>query len=298
VRTVERRRLERGGASPTAAARVAESLTPGSMTAALDCGDAFWDAARRAADDSSGDAVVAPEPVFLCPVDPPAYRDFMVFEEHFSFGYRWQDLPVPDVLYEFPISYMGSTQAFLGPEAVVPWPGYTDEMDIELELGIVIRRTTKDVPRDRAAEVIAGLTILNDFSARDIQRREMKGSLGPSKGKHFASSAGPWIATMDEIPAQGLRMRSRVNGEQWADTSSSEMIWSIEDIVCWAAAGEHLAAGTLLGTGTCNGGSGVEIGRRLAPGDIVELEVEKLGTLRNSLSSPSPTWMPTAKSRG
>lgn len=249
-----------------------------------------------AARDDSGDGYVPSDAItFACPVDPPAYRDFMAFEEHFSYGYRWQGAPVPDVLYQLPISYMGSTQAFVGPDEEVYWPGYTDEMDLELELGIVIKRSVRNVEPDQAGDVILGLAILNDFSARDIQRAEMAGALGPSKGKHFATSVGPWIATTDEIPAAGLRMRSRVNGQAWADAASSEMIWSFGEIVAWAASGEHLAAGTVLGTGTCNGGSGLEIERRLKPGDIVEFEVEKLGILRNTLAAPTPGWYPSPR---
>lgn len=297
VRAAERLRLERTGATPPAARRIAAAAAPPSMTAALEGGPTFLEAARAAAHEGSGDALAPAGAPFLAPVDPPAYRDFMVFERHFSSGYERRGLPVPDVLYEFPVSYMGSVQAFLGPADEVPWPHYSEHLDYELELGIVIGRDARDVRAEDAWAHVAGLTILNDFSARDVQAREMAGGLGPSKGKHFANAAGPWIATLDELSPESLRMTSRVNGETTCDATSAEMIWSIAEIVAWASAGERLAAGTLLGSGTANGGSGVEIGRKLAPGDVVELEIEVLGVLRNRIGSPGLGWMPEPRVR-
>ena len=121
----------------------------------------------------------------------------------------------------------------------------------------------------------------------------MPGGLGPSKGKHFACAIGPFVTTLDSLPADGLRMRARVNDETWCDTSSAEMIWSIAEIVAWTSQGEHLLPGMLLGSGTCNGGSTIEICRRLAPGDAVELEIEGLGVLRNRLGVPvTEGWLP------
>ena len=292
LRTAERLRLERRGASASGARRIAAGLVPASMTAALEGGHAFTDASLAAIEAMEEAAVIPDNPVFITPLDPPAYRDFMAFEGHFSFGYRWRGLPVPDVLYEFPVSYMGSVQGIIGPDEEVPWPHFTRHMDFELELGIVIGRRGRDVRPESAHEYVAGYTILNDFSARDIQLREMASGLGPSKGKHFASAVGPWIATPDEVPSEGLRMSARVNGETWCDTSSSEIMWSVSEIVAWASSGENIAAGTLLGTGTANGGSGVELGKKLAPGDLVELEIENLGVLRNRLGMPGDGWTP------
>jgi len=292
VRIAERLRLERSGTGAAAARRIAAAIVPASLSAAADAGRVFLDAAARAAADISGDARTPEDTPFTLPLEPVAYRDFMAFERHFSFGYKWRGVAVPDVMYEMPVSYIGSTQAFIGPEDEVPWPHYSEHLDYELELGIVIGRSGRDVYPDRAMDYVLGLTVLNDFSARDIQRREMEGGLGPSKGKHFATALGPWIATPDELPAAGLTMTAKVNGETTCRANSSEMIWSIAEIVAWAAAGEQLAAGTLLGSGTCNGGSGIELGRKLAPGDVVELEIDKLGVLRNRLGTPGTGWMP------
>jgi len=295
LRTAERMRLERRGASASGARRIAAEIAPGSMTAALEGGNAFTDAALAAIEVVEEAAAIPNDSVFIAPLDPPAYRDFMAFERHFSFGYRWRKLPVPGVLYEFPVSYMGSVQGIIGPDDEVPWPHFSRHMDFELELGIVMGRSGRDLRPESAPEYIAGYTILNDFSARDIQLREMAAGLGPSKGKHFASAVGPWIATPDEISPTGLRMRARVNGDTWCDTSSSEIMWSVPEIVAWASAGENLVAGTLLGTGTANGGSGVELDRKLVPGDLVELEIEGLGVLRNRLGMPGEGWTPTRR---
>jgi 2-keto-4-pentenoate hydratase/2-oxohepta-3-ene-1,7-dioic acid hydratase in catechol pathway len=297
VRTAERLRLERRGATTSAAARVAEAVAPGSLSAALELGDAFLEALRRAAEDESGDAV-AHDGRLLLPVDMPAYRDFMAFERHFVDAGRKAGRDVPDVLYELPVSYMGSIHAFVGPDDEVPWPSYTERMDYELELGIVVGRGGRDIPPEDALGHVLGLTILNDFSARDIQVREMAGGLGPSKGKHFASAAGPCIVTLEELDVESLGMDARVNGETWSSGSSGTMLWSVAELVAWAAAGEPLMAGTLLGSGTVGGGCGFELDRFLTPGDVVELEVEGIGVLRNRMGAPSETgWMPEPRQR-
>jgi 2-keto-4-pentenoate hydratase/2-oxohepta-3-ene-1,7-dioic acid hydratase in catechol pathway len=294
VRTHERLRLQRAGATPEAAARIAAATVPGSMSAALAGGDAFADAAAAALADTSGDARVDPAGRLTNALDPLAYRDFMCFAEHFSFGYRWQQRPVPEIMYELPVSYFGNPRAFIGPDDEVPWPHYTRRMDYELELGIVIGRPCTNVTPEEALDYVAGLTILNDFSARDIQAREMTGGLGPAKGKHFACGAGPYLVSLDALPWQdGLRMQARVNGETWCDATSAEMIWTIAEIVAWTSQGEQLQPGWLLGSGTCNGGSTIEIGRDLHPGDVVELEIEGLGVLRNRLGQPREGgWWP------
>lgn len=296
VRAAERLRLESHGATPEAARRISAAVVPGSLTEALKSGEAFLESVRRAAG-SEGVATVA-QPQFVAPVDPPAYRDFMAFEQHFVTAHGKSGREIPPVLYELPVSYMGSTQAFVGPEDDVPWPAYTEAMDYELELGIVVGRSGRDLRPEEALDHVLGLTILNDFSARDIQLREMAGGLGPSKGKHFASAVGPWIVSLDSLPDAGLAMEARVNGEVWSQGTTASMMWSVAELVAWASAGEVLEAGTLLGSGTVGGGCGLEIDRLLQPGDVVELEIEGLGTLRNRLASPSSNgWMPEARPR-
>ena len=297
VRVTERLRLERRGATTAAAARLAGALVPGSLTCALELGDEFREALARAADDRSGDATVEPQR-FLVPIDMPAYRDFMAFEEHFVNAGRRFGHVAPDVLYELPVSYMGSVQAFVGPDDEVPWPSYSERMDYELELGFVVSRGRRDILPEDALDHVLGLTILNDFSARDMQGREMAGNLGPSKGKHFASAAGPLITTLDELEVDSLAMTARVNGETWSTGTSGTMLWSIAELVAWASTGEVLATGTLLGSGTVGGGCGLEHDRFLSPGDVVELEIEGIGTLRNRLGTPPESgWLPEPRRR-
>jgi 2-keto-4-pentenoate hydratase/2-oxohepta-3-ene-1,7-dioic acid hydratase in catechol pathway len=296
VRSAERLRLEQAGATAAAAARIARALVPSSMSAALAGGAAFTEAGLAAAAETSGDAQVPASAPLINALDPSGYRDFMAFEGHFSFGYRWQGKPVPDVMYELPVSYFGNPLSFVGPDEVVSWPQYSEHLDYELELGIVIGRAGRDLTPEQALDHVAGLTILNDFSARDIQAREMAAGLGPSKGKHFACGAGPYLVTLDVLPKSGLRMRAHVNGQTWCDSSSADMIWSVGELVAFASQAERLEPGMLLGTGTCNGGSTIEISRRLAPGDVVELEIEGLGRLRNVLGEPAPKgWWPSRR---
>lgn len=297
LRGALRGQARRGGASDAGARRLAEALAPASMSAALALGPRFLDAAREVLREAPEDRILS-APCFTNALDPSNYRDFMVFERHFSFGYRWQGKPVPDVMYELPVSYAGNPLSFIGTGETIPWPGYTERLDYELELGIVIGSECTNVSPDEALGHVAGLTILNDVSARDIQAREMAGGLGPSKGKHFCCVTGPWITTLDEIPAEGLRMTAQVNGETLCDTTSAEMVWSVAEIVSWASQGEVLAPGTLLGSGTCNGGSTIERGVALAPGDRLELSIERLGTLRNELGVPAAdTPLPRARRR-
>jgi 2-keto-4-pentenoate hydratase/2-oxohepta-3-ene-1,7-dioic acid hydratase in catechol pathway len=199
------------------------------------------------------------------------------------------------VLYELPVSYFGNAHAVLGPDDEIPWPHYTDHMDYELELGIVIGVGGRDIAPDHALDHVLGLTAFNDFSARDIQLREMAAGLGPSKGKHFASAVGPRIVSLSALP-DALAMTARVNGHLWSEGSSGTLLWSIAELVAWASAGEPLVAGTLLGSGTVGGGCGLELDRRLDPGDVVELEIEGIGVLRNRLGTPARDgFMPAAR---
>ena len=298
VRSAERLRLIARGVSASVAGRLAAVLVPGSLTDALANGPLFTDALRAAVADAPAAALADPDAPLLAPVDPPAYRDFMVFEQHFRFSYDRSGTPVPDVLYELPVSYMGSAQAIVGPDAQVAWPHYSQHMDYELELGIVIGRDGRDLTPDQALDHVLGFTLLNDFSARDIQFREMSGRLGPSKGKHFASAVGPAVITLDAVDPAGLQLCARINGETWSSGTSGSMLWSVAEIVSWASAGEPLVAGTLLGSGTIGSGTGWELDRQLSPGDVVELEMVGLGVLRNTVTEAPAGWLPAPKAPG
>ncbi len=293
LRVAERVRLERGGAAASAAARVAEALVPGSLSAGIAAGEAFLEAARGALADPSGAGRVEGDLPSLAALDPSGYRDHMIFAEHFSFGYRRRGVPVP----ELPVGYLGNPASFIGPGDEMPWPNYTDHMDYELELGVVIGREGTNLSPADVEDHIFGFTILNDFSARDIQFREMEGRLGPCKGKHFACSSGPLVATVDELDWRGgLRMQARLNEETLCDGNSSEAIFGLDEVVAWASQGEILRPGWLLGSGTVNGGSTIEHDRKLSPGDNVELEIESLGILQNTIGPKAPTgWSPNPR---
>ena len=288
--------LLRRGLTEPAALTLAAQVVPGSLASALTHGDVFLDALHAAAADTSGDAL-AGQGTALSPIDPATFRDFLAFEEHIVNAAARSGGTVDPVVYDLPISYMGSAPAFIGPGAVMPWPSYSQgRMDYELELGIVIARGGRNILPGEADRHILGYTVLNDFSARDIQFREMKGRLGPSKGKHFASACGPVIVTPDELDPHRLAMTARVNGEVWSQGSTSTLMWTVQELVAWASAGEPLPAGTLLGTGTVGRGCGMELGRELSPGDTVELEIEGIGVLRNPIGAPDGQgWTPTPR---
>ncbi len=266
------------------------------MLALLDAGEAGME--RLAA--ASGEASHAIADVqLLAPVPRPrSIRDCMCFEQHLIQATRtvarwrvpalaWLANPLikpPRVWYERPVYYKGNPASVVGPEADVLWPAYTGRMDFELEFGIFIGRQGRDIPASKAASYIAGYTIFNDFSARDVQMREMQGRLGPAKGKDFDTGnvLGPYLVTPDDVPdPYNLKVRARVNGEQWSESSTADMQFSFEEIIEYVSRGETLYPGDFIGAGTTPNGCGLELDRWLAPGDVVELEVERLGTLRN-----------------
>jgi 2-keto-4-pentenoate hydratase/2-oxohepta-3-ene-1,7-dioic acid hydratase in catechol pathway len=298
LRAAHARQLAQRGATRAAALRIAAATVPGSLTAALETGDLFGEIAAAAISDPGEDTLAPVGAAFTSPVDPPAYRDFMAYEIHFTSGARRTGTPVADVLYELPVSYMGSVAAMLGPGDEVSWPAYSNTIDFELELGIVIGANARNLRPENALDAVLGLTVLNDFSARDIQFREMEGRLGPSKGKHFASAVGPRIVTLDALDPMDLTMTARVNGEPWTSASSGSILWPIEELVAWASTGENLAAGTLLGTGTVGNGCGMELGRFLDVGDEVELEISGIGKLSNRIGrDQADDWRPSPKQR-
>ena len=172
-------------------------------------------------------------------------------------------------------------------------PAYTRQFDYEMEWAVIIGKGGRDIPLSKAHDHIAGYTIFNDFSARDVQMREMKGRLGPAKGKDFdtGNAIGPWMVTADDISdPYNLTMITRVNGEEWSRGTTADMHWTFEKLITYISASETLYPGEIIGSGTCSGrhgkGSGMELGRTLKAGDVVELEVEHIGTLRNRIAPP------------
>ncbi len=204
---------------------------------------------------------------------PPSVRDFYAFEQHVRTAREQRGLEVPGEWYEQPVFYFSNPAAIFGPEDEIPYPQGSDELDYELEVAAIIG----------AEGQIGGFTVMNDWSARDLQRTEMKVGLGPAKGKDFATSIGPVIVTPDEFDGSRAVMTARVNGEERSRGELADLYFSWERIVEQAARNTRLVAGDVLGSGTVGTGCILELGdgRWLRPGDVVELEVEGIGMLRN-----------------
>jgi len=234
---------------------------------------------------------------------PPQVRDFSVYPRHIldaPVGMRRiiarmkgdeaaaralkPDAEVPKVYRDRPIYYFTNRFSIVGPDAEVTWPAYSKLMDYELEFAAVLWGGGSNIPLAEAGRHIFGYTIFNDFSARDAQLAEMQGMLGPAKGKSFdaGNALGPYILTADEMPdPYGLKAVARVNGEVWTDSSTAGMLHSFEDMIAYVSRSETLHAGEVFGSGTVNGGCGLEHDRFMTHGDVIELEVAGLGTLRN-----------------
>ena len=216
----------------------------------------------------------ASEVRLLAPVKhPPSVRDFYAFEQHVRTARAARRLDVPPEWYEIPVFYFSNPAAIYGPDDEIPYPEGSEELDYELELAAVIGADGR----------IGGFTIMNDWSARDLQRAEMKVGLGPAKGKDFATSLGPVVVTPDEFDGGSATMIARVNGEERSRGSLADMHHSWDAIVAHAARNTRRVPGDVLGSGTVGSGCILEHGdgRWLQPGDLVELEVEGIGVLRN-----------------
>lgn len=213
---------------------------------------------------------------------PTSMRDFYAFEQHVKKGFEKRGEPMPQEWYEMPVYYKGNHQSIIGPDDDVHWPSFTEKFDYELELAIIIGKTGRNIPENKAREYIAGFTIMNDFSARDMQRKEMKVRLGPAKGKDFATAIGPVLVTPDEIgDPYNLKMTARINSEVWSEGNSKSIYHSFEKMIAFASMEETLYPGDLIGSGTVGTGCGLELDRWVKPGDVIELEIEKIGVLRN-----------------
>ncbi|MBO0806312.1 MAG: fumarylacetoacetate hydrolase family protein [Nocardiopsaceae bacterium] len=245
----------------------------------------------------AGPAVPLPAVRLLPPVEAPTVRDFVAFEEHVEGMAAGGGGSVAPEWYQAPTFYFTSPYALIGAQDDVPVPPGCQVLDYELEVAVVVGGDGTSLSPEEAREHIFGYTVLNDWSARDLQRREMNVHLGPAKGKDFATTLGPWLVTADELDpyrdADGflaLDLRATVNGTLTGQDLLSNMGWPFEELISYASRGAQVRAGDVLGSGTCgNGGCLAELWGRsgksdptpLRPGDVVELAVEGIGTVRN-----------------
>ena len=237
-----------------------------------------------------GDLVFGP-PVLR----PTSLRDFYAFEGHVRTAWERRGQPVPEAWYRLPVFYFSNVSEIRGPGDPVWAPDGSTELDYELEVAALVDTPARDLPAERAEEAIGGYTILNDWSARDLQRDETTVRLGPAKGKDFASSIGPWLVTPDELvdaragKGYGLAMTASVNGQETSRGSWADIHFSFGEMLARASADARLRPGDLVGSGTVGTGCLLEVkdatlGRYLEPGDEVIVAVDRLGELRSHVT--------------
>lgn len=278
-----------------------------SVQAMIEAGDAALDRAYETVKKGRKGAFARKDVRLLAPVPVPIQmRDCLCFETHLKQSFaaarrvranaspdpeaamkefeRTGVLSIPKIFYEQPIYYKANRFSVIGTDQDVLWPSYSKLMDFELEFGFYVRKKGVDIARDKARDYIYGYTIFNDFSARDAQTAEMGGQLGPAKGKDFdfGNAMGPCLVTADEMKdPYNLTMIARVNGEEWGRGNSSSMHWKFEDLIAYVSQSETIHPGEFFGSGTVGNGCGLEHMKFLKHGDVVELEVEGIGILRN-----------------
>lgn len=239
------------------------------------------------------------EVTLLTPVPhPPTIRDFYAFEQHVATARAKRGLGMIPEWYEIPTFYFTNTSELYGHNEPIPYPTGSQELDIELEIACVIGRDGKNISSEEASDYIAGYTIMNDWSARDFQRLDMKLNLGPGKGKDFATSFGPWLVTPDELAAcrtgsgastrYDLPMIARVDGQEISRGNFNQIHYSFEQMIAHASRNARLRPGDILGSGTVGTGCLLEIGTEIHPwfqrGEVIELEIAGIGVLRNTIA--------------
>jgi 2-keto-4-pentenoate hydratase/2-oxohepta-3-ene-1,7-dioic acid hydratase in catechol pathway len=239
----------------------------------------------------------------LAPIPrPTSVRDFYAFEQHVKTARQRRGLDMDPDWYELPIFYFSNAAAIVGPDDDVPYPPGSQQLDFELEVAAVVGKAGEDLDPAEAESHIAGFAVMNDWSARDVQRREMKLSMGPVKGKDFATTLGPFLVTPGELepyrkgPAYDLAMTATVNGHEYSRASLADIYWSFGEMLAYASRGTRIEPGDIIGSGTCGTGCILELALThgedeypwLQRGDEVVLEVEHLGRLRNRVVEGQP----------
>lgn len=278
----------------------------GSIQSVIEAGDEGLEQVRTIVADAS-DAVTLPyaSTRLLAPLPRPVQiRDVLCFLEHMRNASRVAlemtggdpssfELPAPYL--DTPLYYKANRMGVVGHEAEVERPAGCNMLDYELELGIVIGRKGRDIPKEKVLDHVFGFMIFNDITARDFQMREMAGGLGPAKGKDFDTGNvfGPCIVTTDEVDPHDMEMIARLNGEEISRGSTRQMDHTIEDAVAYVSRNEAIYPGEIVGSGTVPLGCLLEHKRALADGDVVELEIEGIGVLRNKIVGTGGRNLPT-----
>jgi len=223
---------------------------------------------------------------------PPSFRDGYGFEQHVGMMWKRRGQDIPEAWYRLAVFYFSNVSEIRGPDDPVWAPAGSEEPDFEIEIGALIDTPARDLTAERGEDAIGGYMVLNDWSARDLQRDETTVRLGPAKGKDFATSIGPWLVTPDELEDArkgngfDLEMSVTVNGAETSRGRWSDIVHGFGELAARASADVTLRPGELLGSGTVGTGCLLEVreqtlGRYLLPGDEVALTVDRLGTLRN-----------------
>ncbi len=279
---------------------LAEAIVPTDMLKFIEGGSMSMDAAHQALDhdERTGDRATndngarlfyqLDEVRMLAPVPRPvSIRDCSAFLQHIMNARARGQAPteLPEVFYEIPAHYRTSSTDVIGPDEPIFWPSYTEKLDYELEIALCIGKQGVNIPAENAEEYVFGYTIFNDISARDIQRKEMQLMLGPAKAKSFRNSniMGPCLVTKDELDVSNLRMTARINGEVWSDGNTRDMHFTFPQLIAYLSKDDSLYPGEFIGSGTVGFGCGMELDKWIKPGDVVELEVEGIGILRNKV---------------
>jgi fumarylacetoacetate (FAA) hydrolase len=222
---------------------------------------------------------------------PASLRDFYAFERHVATIWKRRDMAIPEAWYRLPIFYFSNISEIRGPGEPIWAPAGSQELDYELEIAALIDTPVKDLAAARGEEAIGGYMLMNDWSARDLQRDETTVRLGPAKGKDFATTLGPWLVTPDELAdaragtGYDLTATAEVNGQELSRGRWSDAHFSFGQMIERASADVRLVPGDVIGSGTVGGGCLLEIkdesgfGRWLQPGDSVTLKVDRLGAL-------------------
>lgn len=267
----------------------------------IQAGEAVLREAGREAE-RSGEKVDPARARILSPLEtPPTFRDFYAFEQHVRAGRAWRGLDMDPAWYEIPVFYFSNPYAFRG-EGEVPMTPGAEKFDFELEVAAIVGKAGANLSVEEAEEHILGYCVLNDWSGRDVQQREMTLSMGPVKGKDTATGLGPYLVTKDELApyatATGFdrAMRVTVNGRPYTEANWADVYWSFPEMIAYASRGTQVRPGDVIGSGTCGTGCILELSRThgeeeypwLKVGDEVVATVEGLGSLRNTIVAADP----------